>query len=213
MIAGTGGSGAVSKQMMGGFRRRGAPRGSAAEGRAARLPAVAAALVAGVCLAAPSSAAEPAIEIPGTFKVNQARTGALPDGPRPPLKLRWKFASRETRAQIEAFYTTDDGFSPASGHDGVIYAGGHDGYIYAIEAASGRKLWEFRTGSHVMTTPQYRSGRVYAGSMDGFFRALDARDGSLVWEVAYGARTWNGLRYSGMRATPVFHDGKIFMGG
>jgi hypothetical protein len=49
--------------------------------------------------------------------------------------------------------------------------------------------------------------------MDGYFRALDARDGSLVWETKFGSRRWNLLRYSGMRATPVIHDGKIFMGG
>ena len=150
-----------------------------------------------------------------TFKVDQTRTGYLPEGPRPPLKLRWKFQSRETKAEIGAFfsYSIDDGFSPATVHDGVVYAGGHDGWIYALDARTGRKIWEFKTGGHVMTAPQYRNGRVYTGSMDGFFRVLDARDGSLVWQVKFGARTWNGLRYSGMRATPVFVDGKIFLGG
>jgi outer membrane protein assembly factor BamB len=150
-----------------------------------------------------------------TFKVDQARTGFLPDGPRPPLKLRWKFQSRQGKADIESFFSfsVDDGFSPASVHDGVVYAGGHDGWIYAIDAKSGRKLWEHKTGGHIMTTPQYRNGRVYGGSMDSYFRALDARDGSLVWQVKFGARMWNGLRYSGMRATPVFVDGMIFLGG
>jgi outer membrane protein assembly factor BamB len=159
-----------------------------------------------------AAAAEEALN---TFKVDQARTGHLPDGPRPPLKLRWKFQSRESKADIESFFSfsVDDGFSPASVHGGVVYAGGHDGWIYALDAKSGGKIWEHKTGGHVMTTPQYRGGRVYAGSMDGYFRALDARDGSLVWQVKFGARMWNGLRYSGMRATPVFADGKIFMGG
>lgn len=176
--------------------------------------ALVAAAVVALAAAAPAVGAGAAGPDAGTtFKVNQARTGYLPEGPRPPLKLRWKFASRERRGQIEAFYTTDDGFSPASGHGGVIYAGAHDGYVYAIAAKSGRKLWEFRTGSHVMTTPQYRDGVVYAGSMDGFFRALDARDGSLVWEVQFGSRNWNGLRYSGMRATPIFYKGTVFLGG
>jgi outer membrane protein assembly factor BamB len=150
-----------------------------------------------------------------TFKVDQARTGFLPDGPRPPLKLRWKFQSREGRADIESFFSfsVDDGFSPAVVHDGVVYAGGHDGWIYAIDAKTGRKIWDHKTGGHIMTTPQYRNGRVYAGSMDGYFRVLDARDGSLVWQAKFGARMWNGLRYSGMRATPVFVDNKIFLGG
>ena len=170
------------------------------------------------CAAAPcapppaAAAGDPAI---CTFKVDQARTGYLPDGPRPPLKLRWKFQSRETAADIEKFFSfsVDDGFSPASVHDGVVYAGGHDGWIYAIDAKTGKKIWDHKTGGHIMTTPQYRDGRVYTGSMDGYFRVLDARDGSLVWQVKFGARNWNGLRYSGMRATPVLVDDKIFMGG
>ena len=161
--------------------------------------------------AAPAGAAADAAL--NTFKVDQGRTGFLAQGPRPPLRLRWKFASRETRAQIESFATTDDGFSTASVHAGVVYAGGHDGWIYAIDAKSGRLLWEYKTGGHVMTTPRYRDGRVYAGSMDGHFRALNAHDGKLVWQVQFGARMWNGLRYSGMRATPLFHEGKIFLGG
>ncbi len=164
----------------------------------------------------PAPAAEgskPAEQDFSTFKVCQERTGYLPEGPRPPLRLRWKFQSRETKHDIERFPSVDDGFSPASVHGGVVYAGGHDGWIYAIDAKTGGKIWEHKTGDHVMTTPQYRGGRVYAGSMDGYFRALDASDGSLVWQVKFGARMWNGLRYSGMRATPVFHDGKIFMGG
>lgn len=170
-----------------------------------------------VFLAAAASAAQPATDQSAlcTFKVDQARTGYLPEGPRPPLKLRWKFQSRETKADIESFFSfsVDDGFSPAVVHEGVVYAGGHDGWIYAIDARTGKKIWDHKTGGHIMTTPQYRNGRIYAGSMDGYFRVLDAKDGSLVWQVKFGARTWNGLRYSGMRATPVFVDDKIFMGG
>ena len=41
------------------------------------------------------------------------------------------------------------------------------------------------------------------------FKVDQARTGYLP----DGPRNWNGLRYSGMRATPVLVDGKIFMGG
>jgi len=147
------------------------------------------------------------------FKVCQERTGYLTEGPQPPLRLLWKFQSRENRFKIDMFPSVDDGFSPASVHNGVVYAGGHDGWIYAIDASTGEKIWDHKTGDHVMTTPTYHKGTVYAGSMDGFFRALKAEDGTLRWQTKFGARTWNGLRYSGMRATPVFFDGKIFLGG
>lgn len=180
---------------------------------AARLAATLAGLAALAVAAFPVPLQAAETRVQNTFKVDQARTGYLPHGPRPPLQLRWRFQSKETRADIEAFYTTDDGFSPASVHGGVVYAGGHDGYVYALDAKTGRKLWEHKTGGHVVTTPQFRDGRVIAGSMDGFLRSLDARDGSLVWQVKFGTRIWNGLRYGGMRATPLFHGGKIFMGG
>ena len=173
-------------------------------------------LLGGVAIAAlivPAGSREAADTTAYPFKVCQERTGHLTEGPQPPLRLRWKFQSREGRFQIDMFPSVDDGFSPASVHDGTVYAGGHDGWIYAIDAATGEKIWEHKTGDHVMTTPTYHNGTVFAGSMDGYFRALDAADGSLRWQTQFGARTWNGLRYSGMRATPVFFDGKIFLGG
>jgi len=168
-----------------------------------------------LALAQDAGAASAAAAAPCTFKVDQARTGYLPAGPKPPLKLRWKFQSRETKSEIGSFFSfaIDDGFSPATVNSGVVYAGGHDGWIYALDAKTGKKIWDFKTGDHIMTTPQYRNGRLYTGSMDGNFRVLDARDGTLVYQVKFGARDWNGLRYSGMRATPVFVDDKIFMGG
>jgi outer membrane protein assembly factor BamB len=181
--------------------------------RMTRTVAALGALLGGLALGWPLSGA--AASVPCTFKVDQARTGYLPAGPQPPLKLRWKFQSRETTSEIGSFFSfaVDDGFSPATVSNGVVYAGGHDGWIYAIDAKTGKKIWDFKTGDHVMTTPQYRNGRVYTGSMDGFFRVLDARSGALVWQQRFGARTWNGLRYRGMRATPVFVDDKIFLGG
>ena len=160
-------------------------------------------------------AAAAATSAPCTFKVDQARTGYLPSGPQPPLKLRWKFQSRETKNEIGSFFSfaVDDGFSPATVNNGVVYAGGHDGWIYAIDAKTGKKIRDYKTDGHIMTTPQYRDGRLYTGSMDGYFRVLDARNGTLIWQTKFGARSWNGLRYSGMRATPIFDDGKLFLGG
>ena len=65
----------------------------------------------------------------------------------------------------------------------------------------------------IFSSPAVKDGVVYFHVRDDHVYALDARDGSLVWQVKFGGRSWNGLRYSGMRATPIFVDGKIFMGG
>ena len=147
------------------------------------------------------------------FKVDAARTGYLPEGPQPPLKLSWKFKTREDRIKIEAYPSVDDGLSAATIHRGVVYVGGHDGWIYAIDAKDGTKIWDFQTMDHVMTTPTLHDGVVFAGSMDGFLYAIDAKDGSLVWKFESGYKLWNRLPYGGVRCSPIILDGKIIFGG
>jgi outer membrane protein assembly factor BamB len=147
------------------------------------------------------------------FKVDPARTGFLPEGPQPPLELRWKFQTREDRMKIEAYPSVDDGLSAATVHDGVVYVGGHDGWIYAIDAEKGKKIWDFRTKGHVMTTPTLHDGVLFAGSMDGFFYAINADDGTLAWKFESGYKLWNRLQYGGVRCSPIILEGKIIFGG
>ena len=64
-------------------------------------------LCAGLSLPAAPAAAEEAEDL-NTFKVCQSRTGYLSEGPQPPLELRWKFQSRESRHDIEGFPSVDD---------------------------------------------------------------------------------------------------------
>jgi outer membrane protein assembly factor BamB len=176
---------------------------------------VPAAIFAVLCAgAAPAArAAQPDGDPAVSFKADDARTGNLPDGPQPPLKLRWRFQSAETGAKIESYPSVDDGFSPALVHQGVVYVGGHDGRIYAIDARTDRKIWEFRTRDHVMPAPTLHDGRLFVGSMDGFFYALDAKTGAVVWQYESGYKIWNGTKYGGVRATPVLTGGKVVFGG
>jgi hypothetical protein len=179
-------------------------------GQGIRLLAVAAFCSGAAFGAAPAGAAEaPA----AGFKADSARTGYLPSGPQPPLKLRWKFQSAESGAKIESYPSVDDGFSPALIQGGAAFVGGHDGRIYAIDARSGRKIWEFRTRDHVMPAPTLRNGLLFVGSMDGFFYALDARTGEVVWKYESGYKIWNGTKYGGIRATPIVAGGLVIFGG
>ncbi len=180
-----------------------------------RAGAAAALLLGASLLVCPAStaAAEAPRSSPVLFKVDEARTGYLAEGPQPPLTLLWKFQTREGGGQIESYPTVDDGLSAASVAAGVVYVGGHDGWVYAIDARSGRKIWDFKTGGHVMSTPVLHDGRIYVGSMDGFFYALDAAKGTPVWKYESGYKLWNGLNYGGVRATPIVVGGKIFFGG
>lgn len=147
------------------------------------------------------------------FRVDAARTGHLPAGPQPPLRLRWKFQTRESEARIEAYPPVDDGLSPATAAGGVVYAGGHDGWVYALDARTGRKLWDFRTQGHVMSAPTLHDGRLFVGSRDGFFYALDPATGAVLWKHESGYKPWNGIRYGGVRATPIVAGGRVVFGG
>ncbi|MDF1555670.1 MAG: PQQ-binding-like beta-propeller repeat protein [Deferrisomatales bacterium] len=147
------------------------------------------------------------------FRGNPERTGFVADGPQAPLALRWKFATRRGVDQIESFPAVDDGLSPAVVLGGVVYVGGHDGWIYAIDAATGRKKWDFQTHSRVNSTPTPHDGVIFVGSMDNFLYALGADDGELVWRAPFGSKFFKQISYGGVRASPVIHDGAVYVGG
>ncbi len=64
---------------------------------------------------------------------------------------------------------------------GFVYVGGGDGKVYALDAASGRSLWQSSTGGRVRSSPAVLDGAVYVGSMDGRLYALDAATGQSRW--------------------------------
>lgn len=73
----------------------------------------------------------------------------------------------------------------------------------------GKVLWEFRTKSHVESTPCIEDGKVYVGAGDDGVYCLDlvGRDGKtrVVWHV-------DGERYPDAESSPVAEDGKVYFG-
>jgi quinohemoprotein ethanol dehydrogenase len=78
--------------------------------------------------------------------------------------------------------------------DGVMYTSGVAGRVYALDAASGKLLWQFEP------TVDYRAargsccdivnrgvavwlGKVYVAALDGVLYALNATDGKVLWQV------------------------------
>ncbi|HTY95357.1 MAG TPA: PQQ-binding-like beta-propeller repeat protein, partial [Steroidobacteraceae bacterium] len=78
--------------------------------------------------------------------------------------------------------------------DGVMYTSGVAGRVYALEAATGRQLWQFEPP---LTLKNARGsccdvvnrgvavwrGKVYVGSFEGILYALDAKDGTVKWQA------------------------------
>jgi len=64
----------------------------------------------------------------------------------------------------------------------VVYVGRNDIHldhnVYALDAKTGTKLWSYKTGSWVLSSPAVANGVAYIGSTDilgGNVSALDAR--------------------------------------
>jgi outer membrane protein assembly factor BamB len=55
----------------------------------------------------------------------------------------------------------------------MVYFGADDGYVYAVEAATGKKSWKYKTpGIWMRSSPAIANGAVYFGCDDGYLYAL-----------------------------------------
>ncbi len=86
---------------------------------------------------------------------------------------------------------------------GTVYIGSANGYVYAVESATGKEKWKFKTGGKIRSTPLVHGGLAYIGSWDQHVYALDAGSGEEVWRFDTG-----GI----VQASPAHGDGKIFIG-
>jgi quinohemoprotein ethanol dehydrogenase len=87
--------------------------------------------------------------------------------------------------------------------DGVLYFSGPWGIAYAVDARTGKLLWQYdhqangqsaRNGccGAVSRGLAVWKGKVYSASLDGFLAALDSRTGALLWKIdTFTDRHWN----------------------
>ncbi|MHC4298140.1 MAG: outer membrane protein assembly factor BamB family protein [Planctomycetota bacterium] len=93
-------------------------------------------------------------------------------------------ASTTVPAKIERNWKANIGgklTSPviAGGKVFVVAVNAHT--VHAIDAASGRQLWQYTAGGRVDSPPTIHNGRALFGSADGWVYCLDASDGTLAW--------------------------------
>jgi eukaryotic-like serine/threonine-protein kinase len=65
--------------------------------------------------------------------------------------------------------------------DGVLYLTSNLGQVRAVEAASGRTIWNLDLGVWVSAPPAVKAGVVYVGTTDHVLYCLDAGSGALLW--------------------------------
>ena len=95
--------------------------------------------------------------------------------------------------------------------NGIIYVGCGEGVFYALDANTGTKKWEFKTGDVIHSSPAYASQVVYFGSWDSYLYALNATDGTLKWKFKTGIDT---VYYNqvGFQSSPVIYNGVVYSG-
>jgi outer membrane protein assembly factor BamB len=66
--------------------------------------------------------------------------------------------------------------------NGRIYAATGYGYVFALEAQSGRKIWEKNLSSPLRSSPTAAGDKVVVVTSEGVIYALSAADGAQLWQ-------------------------------
>lgn len=77
-------------------------------------------------------------------------------------------------------------FASAAVTDKLVIVGSRDRKVYALDRDSGKKVWEFETGSRVDPSPIVVGQRVYAASGDGNLYVLDLAKGTKIQQLQLG---------------------------
>ena len=103
------------------------------------------------------------------------------------LQLKWAWAMNEGGANE---------VTPIV-HDGIMFLSNTDNIVQALDAKSGKLIWENRIGPH---SPYLYGGnrslalyqdKVFVATTDAHLLALDARTGQIVWKVAISGKGHN----------------------
>lgn len=98
----------------------------------------------------------------------------------------------------------------------VIVASIAEGSVHAFDAASGKALWTYDSGSRIDTSPTLIGNLCVFGSHDGFITSLKAETGAVLWRFN-AAPEHRRIANNGRLESPwpvigsvLFHDGAIF---
>lgn len=149
----------------------------------------------------------------GRFYAFEAATG----------KLKWKFQTEGERRYAGTHLhgsqplaekmpdPFDFYLSSPTVWDGKVYFGSGDGNVYALEAATGKMIWKFKTGDVVHASPAIVDGTLFIGSWDRYFYALDANSGKEKWRFKTGEDP-DMHNQVGIQSSAVVADGLVYFG-
>jgi len=112
------------------------------------------------------------------YGLNPARTRYLPvKGIKPPFDKLWRYTERPL-LEFPPIYV-----------GGKLYAVNNSGYVFALDADTGKVLWERRIGRLNASSPAYSRHRLYIVNLvPGHIVKLDAKTGKVIWKRSLPGR-------------------------
>jgi outer membrane protein assembly factor BamB len=129
----------------------------------------------------------------GLLRAFDAQTGAP----------RWVFRGGAGMGVPGGITTT-----PAVSNEMVLFGSG-EGLFYAVELATGRTVWEFKTGGRILSSPTVSGDTVYFGSADSAAYALDVASGNVLWRCEAGARVFAPLAFDSTTIYLADEEGRV----
>ena len=132
-----------------------------------------------------------------TYRHDRSRSGVTGEKLELPLRERWVFRSRYRPepawpgpARRDGWHKTENlkprvifdwAFHVVMEGESVFFGSSSEEKVYCLDAASGRKAWQFYAEGAIRLAPSLYDGKVYVGSDDGRVYCLDKRTGKLIW--------------------------------
>jgi outer membrane protein assembly factor BamB len=133
--------------------------------------------------------------------------------------LLWKFKTGgESVLNVKDYYNGsfkpdfwDFYLSSAVSNDNLVYFGSSDSNIYALDIKTGEKIWNYKTGGSIHSTPAISNNSIVVGSWDSNVYCLDATTGTEKWSYATGKDTDTYI-WLGIQASPSIDNEIVYIG-
>ena len=134
------------------------------------------------------------------FGLNRARTRYLPvQGIKPPFRKLWRFTERPL-LEFPPIYA-----------NGRLYLVNNNGTAYALDADSGKVLWERSLGRLNASSPAYSKHRLYIVNLvPGHIVKLDAKTGKIIWKKLLPGRAESSPLVIGRTVYFGCEDGRLY---
>ncbi|HKG36909.1 MAG TPA: PQQ-binding-like beta-propeller repeat protein [Solirubrobacterales bacterium] len=143
------------------------------------------------------------------FGFDRARTRFLPANEvKPPYERLWKYGDNPLLEFPPIFVRTPRRFckpvkGPGTGCDRLFFVD-NNGRAFALDADTGKKVWERDIAELNASSPAYSRGRLFIVNLEpGQIISLDAKSGKTIWKRSLPGRS---------ESSPVVVGNKVFFG-